>query len=161
MLNYETWMKVKEELHNEEMRPLCKLSKEAQAAMMDAHAAGAIIDALGMIGLWVQAQEPRWHQGNIYRVSPSWPGPAKPEPVVEYVDKDVSRQSGTIWVDNPYNCSARYPITVVASMEGFSGYVYEIVGKDECLPSLIRDRQPDGTWRIRIPKAVRFVKGAA
>jgi len=83
------------------------------------------------------------------------------EVVAEYVDKDVSRQLGTIWVDNPYNCSARYPLTTATALEGFAGYVYEIVGKDECLPELIRDRQPDGTWRVRVPKAVRFVKGAA
>ncbi len=160
MLDYETWMKVKEECRNEDMRPLCKLSSEAQTTMQEAHAAGAMTEQLGIDGSWIECPRPSWYLGNTYRVSPSWPGPAKPEPVVEYVDKDVFRQSGTIWVDNPYTCSARYPLATAASMEGFAGFIYELSDKDMCFAELILDAQTDGTWRVRVPKAVRFVKGA-
>ena len=83
MLDYDTWMKNKEECQNYDMRPWCKMTEPARIAMKNAHAAGAGIEGIGLDGLWFRAPEPRWHKGNIYRVPPSWPGPAKPEPVPE------------------------------------------------------------------------------
>ena len=35
---------------------------------------------------------------------------------------------------------------------------YETDGREGCSPSLICDKQPDGSHRLRVPKAVRFVK---
>jgi hypothetical protein len=43
---------------------------------------------------------------------------------------------------------------------GFAGYVYEINGKERIRPRLLFDSMPDGTFRLRVPKAVRYVKGA-
>ncbi len=161
-MDYATWDKHRDELHNEEMRPFCKLSKEAQEAMKEAYAGSALIEGLTLDGDWIRTGKPSWYKGSICRVSPVWPGPAKPEPVVEYVDKDVFRQSGTIWLDNPnpYTCSARYSLTIAASLEGFAGYVYDVNGKEMCFSKLLIDPQPDCTYRLRVPKAVRFVKGA-
>jgi len=45
-------------------------------------------------------------------------------------------------------------------MVGFAGYVYEAAGREWCSPELIFDKQDAGTFRLRVPKAVRLRKGA-
>jgi len=109
---------------------------------------------------WRRATEPMWHKGNIYRVCPSWPGPAKPEPTPEYVDKDVFRVGVTCRFNLPSDAGMQWAITLAPSMGGFVGYVYSTDGREWCIPTLLVDKQDDGTYRLRVPKAVRFLKGA-
>jgi hypothetical protein len=99
-----------------------------------------------------------WHNGNTYRVSPAWSGPAKPEPVVEYEDVPIDRN-----FDKYHYMFARdgEAIRSIVSAPGdprFAGYVYATDDRKWCSPALICDKQDDGTYRLRVPKAVRFVK---
>ena len=158
-MNYDTWMKVMAECHNDDMRPWCKMTEPARLAMINAHAAGAGIEGMGLEE-WRRATEPRWHKGNIYRVCPSWPGPANPAPAPEYVDKDVFLVGVTYRFTLPSESGMQWFITLAPSMVGFVGYVYEINGRTAVRPKLLFDSQPDGTYRLRVPKAVRFLKGA-
>ena len=158
-MDYDTWMKNKEECQNYDMRPWCKMTEPARIAMINAHAAGAGIEGIGLDGLWFCAPEPRWHKGNIYRVSPSWPGPAKLETKPEYVDKNVFRSIQMYRFIHP-EIGEPWRVTTAPSMVGFAGYVYEAAGREWCSPELIFDKQDDGTCRLRVPKAVRLRKGA-
>ena len=159
MISYETWQNVKEECRNDAQVVLQRMSPEAQNAMKDAHAAGAIIEVVNAFGEWVALSEPSWHCGLPHRVSTSWPGPAKPEPVPEYEDKNVFLAGAAYKFIHPEDGS-RWFITSAQGTVGFVGYVYNINGKCKIRPRLLFDKQPDGTYRLRVPKAVRFLKGA-
>ncbi len=158
-MDYVTWEKHRDELHNEDMRPLCKLSKEAQEAMKEAAGGSALIEMLVPAGTWSRTGEPSWYQGFAYRVSPNWPGPAKPEPVEECETLLVYAGNDGHWRVKGSNVN-HYLSTVHGHLR-FAGYVYEIDGKERCRARLLFDPHPDGTFRLRVPKAVRFVKGAA
>ncbi len=160
MLDYDSWQQVKEECHNEAQVSFQRMSEPAQAAMIKAHKAGAVIDALGLDGVWFHPSYPMWRLGTIYRVSPTWPGPAKPELKPEYVDQKVIMGKGMYYIEVPNRTSALWNINAASSMFGFVGYVYEADGKDIYLYGLVFDQKPDGTHRLRVPKAVRFLKGA-
>ena len=162
IMNYDTWIKVMAECHNDDMRPWCKIGESARAAMINAHADGAIIEVMGLVE-WRRETEPRWHKGNIYRVCPPWPGPANPAlaPAPEYVDKDVFLVGVTYRFTLPSEAGTQWVITLAPSMGGFVGYVYETDGREWCIPTLLVDKQADGTYRLSVPKAVRFMKGAA
>ncbi len=159
MLDYDTWMKVKTECENEAQVIFQRMSEPAQAAMKEAHEAGAIIEIVSINGDWVAASIPIWHKGLPHRVSPSWPGPAKPEPVVEYEDKNVFMVGASYRFSHPSE-DGRWLLASAPAMVGFCGYIYEDAGKEWCHLYVQSDIQPDGTLRMRIPKAVRFLKGA-
>ena len=158
-MDYDTWMKLRSECHNDDMCPWRKMGEPARIAMINAHASGAGIEVMGLEE-WRRATEPMWHKGNIYRVCPSWPGPAKPEPKPEYVDKDVFLVGVTCRFTLPSEAGMQWAITLAPSMGGFVGYVYSTDGREWCIPTLICDEQDDGTYRLRVPKAVRFLKEA-
>jgi hypothetical protein len=167
MLDYDSWQQVKEECRNDAQVSFQRMSEPAQAAMKEADAAGALTEVLGLAGTWVMLgstySQWQWHKGNSYRISPSWPGPAKPEPKPEpkpeYVDQPIVVNSG-YRVAQPGEDDAHWLISVAHGLVGFCGFVYEADGKDKLNPILIFDQQPDGTHRLRVPKAVRFLKGA-
>ena len=159
MLDYETWMKVKSECQNDAQVSFQRMSPEAQAAIKDAWAARAIIEGLWVNGAWAHVSDPDWYPGGIYRVSPSWPGPAKPEPAAEYEDKNVFLVGASYRFIHPSE-DGRWLLASAPAMVGFCGYIYEVDGKDKPSPILIFDLHPDGTYRLRVPKAVRFLKGA-
>ena len=158
-MDYDMWQKVKTECHNEAQVSFQRMSQAAQKAMQDAHVDGAGIEVLVLAGSWDYTSDEKLHAGIIYRVSPSWPGPAKPEPKPEYVDRKVVVADGYRFAQ-PGEDVAHWLISVAPALVGFCGYVYEINGKEKIRPRLIFDQQPDGTHRLRVPKAVRFVKGA-
>ena len=157
-MNYETWMVHKAECLNDDTRPWCRMSEPAKAAMKEAHAAGAIIEVVDFVGDWVATSTPIWHKGLTYRVSPTWPGPAKPDQKPEYVDQPVVVADGYRFAQ-PGEDDAGWLISLAPGLGGFCGFVYEADGKDIYLYGLVFDQQPDGSHRLRIPKAVRFVKG--
>ena len=157
-MDYDTWMKLRSECHNDDMWPWRKMGEPARIAMINAHASGAGIDVMGLEE-WRRATEPRWHRGNIYRVCPSWPGPANPAPAPEYEDKNVFMLGNTYRFIHP-EIGERWLATTALGTTGFAGYVYEINGRTAVRPKLLFDAQPDGTYRLRVPKAVRFLKGA-
>ena len=162
-MDYETWMKNKEECQNEAMRPWCKMSELTRIAMIDAHAAGAKIETLTHMGAWVATENPGWHVGTAYRVSPSCTGPAKPDPKPEYEDcKVLLLGDGTIYTYTYQGKTSAYTRSIDSAVANsrFAGYVYEDDGKDKLNPIPIFDPQPDGTYRLRVPKAVRFMRGA-
>jgi len=111
-------------------------------------------------GEWVALSAPSWHCGLPYRVSPSWPGPAKPEPKPEYVDRPVVLVGEAYRFAQPGEDVAHWLIAVAPGLVGFVGYVYATDGRQWCSSALIFDKQDDGTHRLRVPKAVRFLKGA-
>ena len=158
-MNYETWMVHKAECLNDDTRPWCRLSEPAKSAMIEAHAAGAIIEVVCINGDWVAASTPLWHCGLPYRVSPTWPGPATPAQTPEYVDQPVVVADGYRFAQ-PGEDDAGWLISLATGLVGFAGYVYEADGKDIYLYGLVFDQQPDGTYRLRVPKAVRFLNGA-
>ena len=159
-MDYDTWMKVRSDCHNDDMRPWCKMGEPARTAMINAHAAGAGIEVMGLEE-WRRSTEPRWHNGNIYRVCPSWPGPANPAPAAEYEDKNVFLVGVTYkFVHHGGSNAPSWLITTAMGTIGFAGYVYEINGRTAVRPKLLFDSQPNGTYRLRVPKSVRFLKGA-
>ena len=83
-----------------------------------------------------------------------------PEPKPEYVDKDVFLVGVTFRFTLPSDAGMQWVITLAPSMGGFVGYVYETDGREWCIPTLLVDKQDDGTYRLREPKAVRFMKEA-
>ena len=160
MLDYDTWQTVKTECKNDAQVSFQRMSAEAQKAMQDAHAAGAKIASVALGGVLVTQPAPSWYPGGIYCIQPSsWPGPAKPEPKTEYVDQPVFVIDG-YRIAQPGEDDAHWLISVAHGLVGFCGFVYEIDGVDKCRRRLIFDKQPDGTHRLRVPKAVRFLKGA-
>ena len=161
MLDYDTWQQFKEECWNEAQVSFQRMSPEAQEAMKEAGAAGALTEALGLDGTWVMlvSTYSRWHKGSIYRVSPTWPGPAKPEQKTEYVDRPVVVTDGYRFAQ-PGDDDAHWHISFATGLVGFAGYVYEINGKEKLRPRPLFDQQHDGTYRLRVPVAVRFLKGA-
>jgi hypothetical protein len=160
MLDYDSWQQVKEQCHNEDQVSFHRMSPAAQVATKNAHTAGAIIQTLRYDGVWVSSHDvPSWHPGIITRVSPSWPGPAKPEPKSKYMDAGVETRYGAYKVEDK-RTSVGWFLSDVQNCIGFAGYVYEINGKEKLRPRLLFDQQPDGTYRLRVPKAVRFLKGA-
>jgi hypothetical protein len=157
-MDYAEWEKHKDELHNGDMKPFCRFSNEAREVMRDAAKAGALIEWLDSAGVFRRKQDEGFPSGYIYRISPEWPGPAKPEPKTEYVDESITSICGSHRVLQP---RSRFVFLGDAvNYVGFSGYVYETDGKERVRPRLLFDAQPDGTYRMRVPKAVRFVKGA-
>jgi hypothetical protein len=160
MLDYDTWQKVKEECENIAQVSFQRMSKAAQKAMQDAHADGAKIAGVALGGAWILQKDPSWYPGSIYCVQPStWPGPAKPKPKPEYVDQPVV-VSGGYRIAQPGEDDAHWLISVAHGLVGFCGFVYDADGREWCSPAPIFDQQPDGTHRLRVPKAVRFLKGA-
>jgi hypothetical protein len=141
------------------MLPFCRLSKAAQAAMKEVAAGSALIEMLSLDGTWIRSGEPSWYNGSTYRVSPSWPGPAKPEPVVEYIDKPVVLD-GVVYLFAHYTHNEpQWILPMACGIVGFAGYVYlDGFGVERCRARLLFDSLPDGTYRLRVPKAVRFVK---
>ena len=159
-MDYETWMKVKDACLNDDMRPWCRMPDGTRKAMKYAHAAGAIIETLTYMGEWVATENPGWQVGIIYRVAPSWPGPAKPEPAPEYEDKDVFLVGATYRFIRPSEEGTQWFITAAPAMVGFVVYVYEINGGTAVRSKWFFESHTDGTYRLRVPKAVRFLKGA-
>jgi hypothetical protein len=88
-------------------------------------------------------------------------GPAKPDPVPEYEDCKVECKLDR----NHYMFTSDAGIRSIAGAPAdprFAGYVYTgKEGKHECCPALIFDGQTDGTWRMRVPLAVRLRKEVA
>jgi hypothetical protein len=160
MLDYATWMKHKSECENDEQVSFQRMSGSAQAAIKDAHAAGAVLEGLWISGDWKTVDGPDWHPGGIYRVAPSWPGPAKLEPAAEYEDKNVFLADEFYRFIHPLEQATRWLLPSAPGSLGFVGYVYATDGREWCSPALISDKQDDGTYRLRVPKAVRFLKGA-
>ena len=161
-MDYDTWQKFKTECENDAQVSFQRMSQSAQMAMQDAHADGAIIASLALGGAWIRQKCPSWYAGSIYCVQPStWTGPAKPEQKPEYVDRKLILGKGMYYVEvpNPANATM-WDLNTAPSMFGFAGYVYETDGREWCSPELICDKQPDGTYRLRVPTAVRFLKGA-
>jgi hypothetical protein len=161
-MDYATWMVHKSECENAAQVPFQRMSGSAQAAMKEAGAAGAIIEGLWITGAWGRVSGPDWHPGGIYRVAPSWPGPAKlepapqPQPQPEYEDLPVRLVDDGHWrvrVGMLY-CF----LSNVTIHRRFAGYVYEINGRTAVRPELLFDSRPDETYRLRVPNAVRFVK---
>ena len=158
-MDYQTWMNVKTECHNDAQVSFQRMSPAAQKAMQDAHVDGAGIEVLVLAGTWYCTSEEKLHAGIIYRVSPTWPGPAKPEPKPEYVDQPVVAADGYRFAE-PGEDDAGWLISLAPGQVGFCGFVYEADGKDIYLYGLVFAQQPDGSHRLRVPKAVRFLKGA-
>jgi hypothetical protein len=157
-MDYEIWEKYKDELQNESCKPFCMFSNTARYVIRDAAKAGAIIEVLDSVGVFRRKQVEGFQSGHIYRISPAWPGPAKPEPETEYMDESISSTCGSYRVCQP---GLRFVFLGDAvNHVDFAGYVYEINGVDRCRPRLLFDSLPDGTFRLRVPKAVRFLKGA-
>ena len=162
MLDYDTWMKVKTECHNEAQVSFQRLSLAAQTEMKKAHEAGAIIETLMYAGKWMPGHDvPGWHPGIIARVNPSWPGPAKPEPVAEYEDRKVELSGdGTIYIYSyqvKTNTHTR-SIDSAVSNPRLAGYV---MPDGKIRPRLIFNQQTDGTDQLCVPMAVRLRKEGA
>ncbi len=160
MLDYDTWQNVKTECENDAQVSFQRMSRAAQKAMQDAHVDGARIATIVHGGAWIGQHDPAWFPGGIYRVNPTWTGPAKPEPKPEYVDQPVVLDGVVYKSSNPTGSSPYLLLPMAPAAVGFAGYVYEINGKEKLRPRLLCDQQPDGTYRLRVPKAVRFLRGA-
>ncbi len=156
MISYETWETYKKELANETWAAWAKWPADVQQVMSSIDYEHR--ECLHYDGRWL-THAGGFHPGTAYRVSPSWPGPAKPEPKPEYMDRPVVVTGGYRFAQ-PGEDDAHWLIAVANGLVGFCGYVYEIGGKEKIRPRLLFDQQPDGTYRPRIPRAVRFLKGA-
>jgi hypothetical protein len=157
IMDYVTWMKHKDALQNESWIPWAKWPDYVQKAMSSVEYEHR--EHLNYDGMWMAHAQGGFYCGTAYRVSPTWPGPAKPEPKPEYEDKNVFRSNATYRFIRP-EIYERWLLTTAPAMVGFVGYVYEADGKCKIRPRLLFDQQSDGTYRVRVPKAVRFVKGA-
>jgi hypothetical protein len=157
-MNYATWEKYKDELSNETWTALAKWPKDVQDAMRELSPDNTQL--LTYEGLWVdRAASSLYHAGTAYRVNPYWPGPEKPDPVPEYVDMPVFLIGVMYWFTSPGEDGGRWRLTAAPGVVGFAGYVYTgKEGKPECCPAPISDQQTDGTWRLRVPLAVRLRK---
>jgi hypothetical protein len=140
------------------MKPFCRFSDKAREVMQSAENDGAIIEVLDIAGVFRRKNSEGFHAGYAYRISPDWPGPAKPEPKTEYVDVSVRTSGGMYVLYHPCGCVLL--LRDAQNNVAFAGYIYEIDGVDSCHPRLMFDPHTDGTSRLRVPKAVRFVKGA-
>jgi hypothetical protein len=159
-MTYDKWLEVREKCWNEEQMALQRMSLMAQTAMKKAHKAGAIIETLQYDGEWAPSHDiPSWNPGKIIRVDPSWPGPPRPEAKPGYVDTPVASDGMIYRIANPTGNTPYWLLPMAPTAVGFAGYVYETDGREWCSPALICDKQPDGSYRLRVPKAVRFVKG--
>jgi hypothetical protein len=157
-MDYAEWEKHKDELHNEICKPLCRFSMVAREIMKDSANDGAIIEVLDSDGWFRRKQGKVFQSGHIYRIAHDWPGPAKPEQKPEYMDESISSTCGSYRVCQP---GSRFVFLGDAvNHVDFAGYVYETDGKESVRTRLMFDAQPDGTLRMRVPKAVRFVKGS-
>jgi hypothetical protein len=157
-MDYAEWEEYRGELYNDGCKPFCLLSKRAREIMQSALKEGAIIEVLDIAGVFGRKQCKGFHAGYAYRISPDWPGPAKPEPKTEYVDASIDSTCGSYRVCQP---GSRFVFLGDAvNHVYFAGYVYEINGVDSYHPRLMFDTHTDGTCRLRVPKAVRFLKGA-
>ena len=157
-MDYETWQKHKTECLNEAQVSFQRMSAEAQSVMQEAHSHGAIIEVVNIFGVWVAVSTQIWHRGLPHRISPTWPGPAKPASAPEYEDKGVFLVGVAYAFTHPV-IGERWLLATAPGTTGFVGYVYEDDSKDKLNPILIFDPQTDGTYRLRVPKAVRFLKG--
>lgn len=155
-MTYEQWERVKEECHNAKMVAFAGLSKEAQEAMREAcKFMWASVDGLNWDGSWSPVNMPGFYPGNTYRINPSWSGPSKTELVEEYEDVPVRVACGHYVACDG---AGERALDVCRSSIRFAGYVMP----DGLLaPCLIFDEQADGTYRLRVPKAVRLVKEVA
>jgi hypothetical protein len=159
-MTYDKWLEVREKCWNEDQVSFQRMSLATQAAMKKAHKAGAIIETLQYDGEWVPSHDiPSWGPGKIIRVDPSWPGPPRPEAKPGYVDTPVASDGMIYRIANPTGNSPYWLLPMAPTAVGFAGYVYEINGKEKIRLRLQFDQQADGTYRLRAPKAVRFVKG--
>jgi hypothetical protein len=157
-MDYAEWEKNKDELHNGDMKPFCRFSDEAREVMLAAAKGDARIEVLDKDGFFYRTYSEFFRRGLIYRISPDWPGPAKPEPKPEYVDVSVHTSGGMYVLYHPCGCVLL--LCDAQNNVAFAGYVYEITGVDSYHPRLMFDTHTDGTCRLRVPKAVRFLKGA-
>jgi hypothetical protein len=76
---------------------------------------------------------------------------------MDYMDVSIAVSCGRHIVDKQ---EYMYWISGAPNDVDFAGYVYEINGKERIRPRLLFDSMPDGTFRLRVPKAVRYVKEA-
>lgn len=149
MISYETWEKHKVTLQNESWTPFGKWPTDVQDAMREIEPSLRMyLEASGMWG----GKPVTLFPGMAYRVSASWPGPAKPEPVAEYDDLPVFLHKGIFAInsDGYQNC-----IALANALTRFAGYV---MPDGKLRPRLIFDLQKDGTYRLRVPVAVRLLK---
>lgn len=157
-MTYEQWERVKDECQNAKMIAFCAMSKEAQEAMRESCTRMmAYIDKLGRDGKWEMSLNCGFLNGNTYRINPSWPGPAKPEPVAEYEDVPVVQRHTLYGGDSKVDFIFR-TLQSMSCDHRFAGYV---MPDGRIRPRLILDQQKDGTYRLRVPKAVRLVKEVA
>jgi hypothetical protein len=157
-MDYAEWEKHKDELRNESMKPLCMVSYAAREVMRAALNDGAVIEVLDSNGVFGRKYCEGLHSGHIYRISPDWQGPAKPETKTEYMDVAPYVEGAMHVLSHPMGY--KYLLSGAQNYVAFAGYVYETDGKEMIRPRLLFDSLPDGTFRLRVPKAVRFVKGA-
>jgi hypothetical protein len=157
-MDYAEWEKYRGELQNGEMRIFRRLSDETRKAMRAAQDAGAPMHVLSFGAMWENVGQVSFAEGLVYRISPDWPGPAKPEPKTEYVDESIHTSGGMYVLYHHSGCVLW--LCDAQNNVAFAGYVYEINGVDSYHPRLMFDTHTDGTCRLRVPKAVRFVKGA-
>jgi hypothetical protein len=157
-MDYAEWEKYRGELYNDGCKPFCLLSNRAREIMQSAAKDGAIIEVLDIAGVFGRKQCKGFHAGYAYRISPDWPGPAKPEPKTEYVDVAPYVEGAMHVLNQPMGYN--YWLSGAQNHVAFAGYVYETDGKEMIRAFLMFDAQADGTFRMRVPKAVRFVKEA-
>jgi hypothetical protein len=157
-MDYATWEKYKKDLANETWTAWAKWPTDVKDAMQ--MIATDNTQLLTYEGLWIdRAASSSYHAGTTYRVNPAWPGPSKPKPVAEYEDVPVFMVGIMYRFTHPGYEGGRCYLAAAPGTAGFAGYVY--VGKEckpECCPALIFDGQADGTWRLRVPLAVRLLK---
>lgn len=153
MVSYATWEKHKNALANETWTAWDEWPADVQDAMRQVDPEHR--EFLRYDAAWQNAQGALFLPGNAYRVNPDWPGPAKPEPVAEYEDCTVhiSRdRSIYTYVYSRGSCLYVRSIECAIANPRFAGYVTD--GK--LRPRLLFDLQKDGTYRLRVPMAVRL-----
>jgi hypothetical protein len=156
-MDYATWEKHKKELANEGWTAWAKWPADVRDAMRELDSSN--IEVVTHDGHWIPAPPLNgFRPGGAYRVSPSWQGPSKPEPAAEYEHCTVVLAGeGTIYTYTYQGKTSTHTRSIDSAVahSRFAGYV-QLDGKIR--PRLIFDPQKDGTYRLRVPKAVRLRK---
>jgi hypothetical protein len=153
-MEYATWEKHKKELANETWTAWAKWPKDVQDAMRQVDP--EYREFLRHDAAWQNAQGTPFLPGNAYRVNPLWPGPAKPVPEYEDCKVHISGdRSIYTYAYSSGSCSHVRSIECAIVNPRFAGYV---MPDGKLRPRLLFDLQKDGTYRLRVPLAVRLRK---
>jgi hypothetical protein len=154
----EYYLRHKKALENEDWVPFDKLALYVKNAL-EAYTPRVWIQALDPNGRWTpKAPNDAFRPALIYRVDPTWGGPAE-EPKPTFVDiKPYKDHDGDWMVKAPDGLTDMFMSRAVVGFRGCMGFIYNRV---VCPALLTEEVSVDGKhagYHLVIPEAVRFIK---